>query len=128
MKAYNKEQVYDEKLRPHVDAILEICKAEGLPMICTICYAKDTGSGASFATCAAFGDDPPGILRVTGMVLHLPGVRPPAPPAGLGPFSRWLYRMRQRIMLRRLGRSLVRCMVDGKAWSIAPGATPENPS
>jgi hypothetical protein len=43
-ESYNKEAIYDEKIAPLMHEILQICKAEELPMIATFYLKSEDGS------------------------------------------------------------------------------------
>lgn len=37
---FDAEAVYDEKIAPMMDQVIEICQAHGIPMIASFCYAS----------------------------------------------------------------------------------------
>lgn len=61
---YNNEAQYNERIRPLVAALLEECKACGIPAVMSFAYQQD-GLGVSYETRSHFpsiATTPPGLL------------------------------------------------------------------
>ena len=48
--AWNKESVYDNEINPLMAKIIEICKREKMPIVCSIQYEDSDENGAGICT------------------------------------------------------------------------------
>lgn len=49
---FDAEAVYDAQISPLMAQIIDVCKANGIPMFATFCYRSDDENGLDFCTSA----------------------------------------------------------------------------